>query len=241
MSLLSHKWNVFHCGPWGAAGRVQSWHRSRLCSPPREAENLHFCLNLQGNFLCVLVFFHFSERVSKGHDADAAKNAKFEKCGCLWLLPQFGQSAELNNHLSSGRDLLRYLYILLVLIAFWTCSNPSWTFIPSIILFPFGHEEVKVWYKVKKHFLCDYVSIFSMLLHEVILYSLMYMLKLWKDISSMWVNYNILNIYLFIHECTYRYIFSERNDIRVQTNMCISAHLKIFISLVNFFTFLENC
>lgn len=123
-AFLSNKWSVFSCGPWGTAGRVQSWHRSRPCSPPHEAENLHFCLNLQGNILCVLVFFHFSERVSKGHDADAAKNAKFEKCGCLWLLPQSRQSAELNNHLSSGRDLLRYLYILLVLVALhnWTYS-----------------------------------------------------------------------------------------------------------------------
>lgn len=221
----------------------QSWHRSRPCSPPCEAENQHFCLNLQCNILCVLVFLHFSERVSKGRDADAAKNAKFEKCGYLWLLPQSTQSAELNNHLSSGRDLLRYLYILLVLTALhnWTCFNPGWTFILSIILFPFGCEEVKIWYKVKKHFLCDHVSIFSMLLHEVILYSFMYMLKLWKDISSMWVNYNMLNIYLFIHECTYRCIFSERNDMHVQTNVCISADLRILISLANFFTFLENC
>lgn len=170
------------------------------------------------------------------------KNAKFVKCGCLWLLPQSGQYAELNNHLSSGRDLLRYLFMLLVLIALhnWTCSSTRWTFILSII-FPFGHEEEKIRYEVKTHFLWDHVYIFPVLLHEVMLCSLMYMLNLWTDISFLQVDSNMLNMYLLIHECTYRCIISERNYIHAQTNTCISADLKIPISLVNVFTFLENC
>lgn len=152
--------------PEGTAGRDQSWHKSRPCSALHKVGNLHFCFNLQGSILCLLVFFHFSERASKGHDTDAAKTTKFETCGCLWVLLQHGQSAELNSHLSSGTDLLGYLYSKHFTSLVFVQLNlfQLWLNIYSFYNIIFFWTEFKIWKYVKKYILCHHVSSFHSVL-----------------------------------------------------------------------------